>query len=102
MPSKSDKQPEVGEQTADYGDPAARRDAARRSGVPQPDGQDTKPGVGIDKRRPPQRIDPGTRKVGRAVAVALAMKDPFERASIARALVHAGCAVELIASSADV
>jgi hypothetical protein len=103
MPRKSDKQPEVGEQTADYGDPAARRDAARRSSAPVlNEGLDTKPGVGVDQRRPPQRVDPGTRKVGRAVAVALAMRDPFERASIARSLVHAGCAVELIASSADV
>lgn len=103
MSGTSSKRPEPGEQTADYGDPVARRDGVRRSIVPEvTEGQETKPGVGVDRRRPPQRIDAGTRKVGRAVVVALAMKDPFERASLARSLLHAGCAVELIGSSADV
>ncbi len=103
MSGTSSKRPEPGDQTADYGDPVARRDGARRSLVPEvAEGQQTKPGVGIDRKRPPQRIDAGTRQVGRAVVVALAMKDPFERASLARSLLHAGCAVELIGSSAQV
>lgn len=102
MSGNSGKRPEAADQTADYGDPAARRQA-RRSAAPEPVvGLDTKPGVGIDNRRPPVRVDAGTRKVNRALTVALAMKDPFERASIARSLVHAGCSVELIASTRDV
>lgn len=89
------------DKTARYGEPKPER--MRPSMQPQGAGVDTtQRGVGVDRKRPPQRIDPGTRQVGRAVCVALAMADPFERASIARTLVQAGCEVELLASSADV
>ena len=89
------------DKTASYGEP--RRERVTPSMPPQSQGVDTtKQGVGIDRRRPPQRIDPGTRSVGRAVGVALIVSDPFERASIARALVQAGCGVEILAGVGDV
>jgi len=69
----------------------------------QPSPHDTtRRGVGHDPVRPPQRIDAGTRRLGRHVAVALAIKDPFERASMARALVHAQCTVVTIESAKSV
>lgn len=89
------------DKTASYGEP--RRERLTPSIQPSPSGVDTtQQGVGIDRRRPPQRIDPGTRTVGRAVGVALIIGDPFERASIARALVQAGCGVEILAAVDDV
>jgi hypothetical protein len=93
MPDKPDK-------TASYGEP--RREHAAPSVQPGSGGVDTtQRGVGVDRRRPPQRIDPGTRKVGRTVGVGLAMGDPFERASVARTLVQAGCNVEILTSPGD-
>lgn len=58
----------------------------------------TRPGVGTDPKRPPTRIDPGKRRLDRPVAVALVMKDPLERTSIAKALIQAQCNVMMINS----
>lgn len=91
--------------TLNYGDPTkGKRDPAVRIGEsasPSPL-EMTRPGVGHDPVRPPQRIDPGTRRLGRHVAVALAMNEPFERASVARALVHAQCTVVIVESAKHV
>ena len=87
--------------TASYGEKKERSPRSLLPNVPAPH-DTTKPGLGIDRKRPPQRIDAGTRTVGRAMCVALAMSDPFQRASIARALVLAGCGVEIVSSYDDV
>lgn len=87
--------------TASYGEKKERSPRSLLPSVPMAH-DSTKPGLGVDRRRPPQRIDAGTRTVGRAMGVALAMSDPFQRASIARALVLAGCGVEIVSSYDDV
>jgi hypothetical protein len=61
----------------------------------------TRPGVGMDPKRPPARIDPGKRRLDRPVNVALAVKDPLERTTLAKSLIQAQCTVTMINSSAD-
>ena len=90
-----------GDKTLSYaegGKPKREKAVRIDSAAPSPHDV-TRQGVGHDPVRPPQRIDAGTRRLGRHVAVALAMKDPFERASVARALVHAQCTVVIVESA---
>lgn len=61
----------------------------------------TRPGGTVDPTRPPSRVDPGKRRLDRVVSVALAMRDPVERASLARALIQARCTVTMINSAED-
>lgn len=63
---------------------------------------DTRRGVGVDPVRPPARIEPGSRKLGRPVGVALVLPDSLERANVARALIQARCSVTPIATVQDV
>ncbi len=88
------------DKTLTYGDPGKpKRERAVRIDSAAPSPHDvTRQGVGHDPVRPPQRIDAGTRRLGRHVTVAIAIKDPFERASMARALVHAQCTVVIVES----
>ena len=66
----------------------------------------TRPGGTVDPTRPPSRVDPGKRRLDRPVSVALAMRDPVERSTLAKALIQARCTVTMInspeeAASAD-
>jgi hypothetical protein len=93
------------DKTLNYGDGAkGKRERAARvgdSGVPSAHDV-TRQGVGHDPVRPPQRIDAGTRRLGRHVAVALAIRDPFERATVARALVQGQCTVVIVEAAKQV
>ncbi|MGZ3419749.1 MAG: hypothetical protein ACXVEF_05600 [Polyangiales bacterium] len=97
MPRKPDD-------TADYGVPVAKKEKPHRAGASPLDAprDSTKPGVGVDRKRPPQSIRPLKRASGQPSVVALAMQDHYERASMARTLLLAGCSVELVSSSRDV
>lgn len=63
----------------------------------------TKRGVGDDPRaplarpRPPARVRPGDRAVG----VGLVLRDPIERTTLAKALIHGRCSVVTIDSLRD-
>src|SRR5262245_7790981 len=96
--------PRKPEDTADYGERVVK-EKQHRAGAPaaeQEDGNSTKPGVGIDRKRPPQSIRAHKRAAGAPISVALAMQDPYERASIARTLLLAGSSVDLVGSPRDV
>jgi hypothetical protein len=85
--------------TADYGVPGAVKEKAHRAGAaPEPPKDTTQRGVGVDRKRPPQSIRPHKRPAGQPIAVGLAMQDPYERSSIARTLILAGCSLELVGS----
>lgn len=60
----------------------------------------TRQGVGVDPVRPPSRIDPGKR-LARTVKVGLVMPDAVERSSVAKALMQARCAVQIVTAVDD-
>ncbi len=62
----------------------------------------TRPGPGVDPMRPPSRIDPGKRRLDRAVSVAIAIPTPMERAAVAKALIQAQCTVTIVDAADDV
>lgn len=90
--------------TADYEEPLVKKEKAHRAGTtPIDEPRDsTKPGLGVDRKRPPQSIRPLKRSVGQPSIVALSMQDHFERATIARTLILVGCSVELVGTARDV